>query len=562
MPLLRATLPLAGAIIPALLPVVVPMPARAAAELPTVPPAASCASLSGTDLAAIGGDGSAVTGAEETTSDGIAVCSVTGTLAPEINFQVLLPMETWTQRYLQVGCGGLCGNITLRSGASAGCQVLNDGGFVMAATDMGHTGNSGEWGLDAQKRADFAYRAQHATAEAAKSLIAAFYGQEAAYSYFNGCSDGGREALMEAMRFPGDFDGIVAGAPAMLFQVQNTLYHGWQAASNYDADGEVILTSAELPVLHDAVLAECDALDGVEDGLISQPAECHFDPQTLVGKGLTQAQADVAAKFYAGPQDAQTGGYLTAGQPLYGSELEWQGVYVADNSGDELFSEMIVDPVLKYLAFATPDPEFGLKDLEFTEATLDKLRARHPLFDATHADLSGFAETGGKLILWHGLADPHISPANTLSLHQAMAATMGEDAVAGFERLYLIPGMGHCGGGRGPTELDLLSPMMDWVESGKAPETVLTRSTAETSSFGQPDGVGEGGGRRPMADLGVAALPDMTRPVYPWPHVSAFSGEGDYTDAASWSEGPAAQVVALRDWPGADLFGTYPFADE
>ncbi|MBC7739682.1 MAG: tannase/feruloyl esterase family alpha/beta hydrolase, partial [Candidatus Saccharibacteria bacterium] len=238
-------------------------PALAQADLHPLAPVVACSALTATDLTRIGGAGSTVTAAAETTSDGIAVCSVTGTLAPKVNFQVLLPMTTWTQRYLQVGCGGLCGNISLRSGASGGCQVLNDGGFVMAATDMGHSGMGAEWGLDDGLRADFAHRAQHITALAAKALIQAFYGQAPAFAYFNGCSDGGREALMEAMRYPDDFDGIIAGAPAMLFQVQNTLHHGWLARANTDADGHAILLSAKLPALHAAVMSACDAQDGL-----------------------------------------------------------------------------------------------------------------------------------------------------------------------------------------------------------------------------------------------------------------------------------------------------------
>lgn len=140
---------------------------------------------------------------------------------------------------MQVGCGGLCGSITLDSGASDGCQVLDDGGFVLAATDMGHNAQDPDsWGEDHQKRVDFAYRAQHITSNAARKLIKIFYGQSEKYSYFNGCSDGGREALMQAQRYPGDFDGIIAGAPALIFQVQNTLYHGWQARSNMDASNQ------------------------------------------------------------------------------------------------------------------------------------------------------------------------------------------------------------------------------------------------------------------------------------------------------------------------------------
>ncbi|MGN7871469.1 tannase/feruloyl esterase family alpha/beta hydrolase [Paracoccus sp. 22332] len=542
-----------------------PIAASAApADLPPVAPVMACADLAGTDLTGIGGEGSTVSEAIETTSDGIAVCSVTGTLAPAVNFQVLLPLETWTQRYLQVGCGGLCGRITLQSGASAGCTVLNDGGFVMAATDMGHSGQDGTWGLDDGQRRDFAYRAQHITAETAKALIRAFYGQDARFSYFNGCSDGGREAIVEALRFPEDFDGIIAGAPAMLFQVQNTLHHGWLARANTGADGKPILLSDKLPLLHRAVVAACDRTDGVQDGLISQPAACSFDPAVLVckdgqaGDCLTAAEAEVAAKVYDGPRDAATGARLTPGQQLPGSELNWQGVFVPDSHNQQPFSAMVVDPVLRYLAFEPARPEMTLDDLQFTTATLDDLRARHPLFDATSPDLSAFEASGGKLILWHGLADPHIAPANTLALHKAMTGTMGADTVAGFERLYLLPGVSHCSGGEGPSNLDLLTPMMAWVEGGQAPDAILTASTAESSSFGQPDG-GEGrrDGGMAMKDLGVAPLPAMTRPVWPWPATAALTPGTDYTRAESWTRGPDAAIVATRDWPGADLFAPY-----
>jgi feruloyl esterase len=539
-------------------------PALAQADLPVVAPVMACADLAATDLTAIGGDGSAVTAAEETTSDGIAVCSVTGTLAPAVNFQVLLPMTTWTQRYLQVGCGGLCGNIQLRSGASAGCRVLNDGGFVMAATDMGHSGMGADWGLDDGLRADFAHRAQHVTALAARALIAAFYGQEPAFRYFNGCSDGGREALMAALRYPEDFDGIIAGAPAMLFQVQNTLHHGWLARSNIGADGRAILLSDKLPALHAAVIAACDAQDGLADGLISQPALCTFDPATIqCAEGvdnatcLTAPEVAVVRAVYDGPRDP-SGVALTPGQPLPGSELEWQGVFVPDDAGMPPFSKMIAEPVLRNLAFDPPRPDMTLDDLEFTTATLDALRARHPQIDATSPDLTAFEASGGKLILWHGLADPHIAPANTLALHKAMISTMGTKPVAGFSRLYVLPGVAHCGGGRGPSQLDLLTPMLAWVETGTAPDAILTASTAEVSTFGQPDGIGGGhGGRPPAVDLGVAPLPGMSRPVWPWPATAAFSGSGDAADAATWARGPDAEIVALRDWAGADFFAPY-----
>jgi feruloyl esterase len=538
------------------------------ADLPVVPPVTACAALVDVPMAGIGGPGSRVTAAEETTSDGIPVCSVTGTLAPEVNFQVLLPLESWTQRYLQVGCGGLCGNISLRSGASDGCAVLAGGGFVMAATDMGHAGRGADWGVDAQRRSDFAHRAQHVTALAAKSLTRAFYGQDAAYSYFNGCSDGGREAIMAAMRYPEDFDGIIAGAPAMLFTVQNTLHHGWLARTNTGADGKAILTSARLPLVHAAVMAACDANDGLEDGLIAQPALCAFDPASLIcAEGqdpatcLTAAEAEVVRAVHDGPRDAATGAALTPGQLLPGSELNWQGVFVPDDAGMPPFSKLIAEPVLQSLAFEAPRPGMTVADLDFSTATLDALRARHPLFDATSPDLAAFQAAGGKLILWHGMADPHIAPANTLAYYQAMQATLGADTVAGFARLYLLPGVGHCGGGQGPGKLDLLSATMAWVEGGAAPDAILTASTSEVSSFGQPDGVERKDGRPPQADLGVPPLPEMSRPVWPWPATAQWSGSGEFTDAATWTKGPDAQIVALRDWAGADFFAPFSPAE-
>lgn len=531
------------------------------ANLPIVSPVTSCASLSDLPLDAIGGAGSAVTAASETTSDGIAVCSVTGTLAPQVNFQVLLPMQSWTQRYLQVGCGGLCGNITLRSGASDGCAVLNDGGFVMAATDMGHSGMGADWGQDAQKRSDFAYRVQHITALAAKELTRVFYGQDAAYSYFNGCSDGGREAVMEAIRYPGDFDGIVAGAPAMLFTVQNTLHHGWLARGNTGADGHAILTSAKLPLIHQGVMAACDAQDGVADGLLSQPALCTFDPARLICAAgadpatcLTKAEAAVVQAVYDGPRDAATGAALTPGAILPGSELNWQGVFVPDSQQAPIFSGMIAEPVLQNLAFDPARPDMALADLEFSTATLDALRPRHALFDATNPDLGAFHKAGGKLILWHGLADPHISPATTLAYYLAMQDTLGATVVQDFVRLYLLPGVGHCGGGQGPGKLDLLTAMMAWVENGAAPGPVQTASALERSTFGQPEGVQERRMGPPQVDLGVAPLPAMTRPVWPWPATALWSGNGDVTKAATWTQGPDAQIVGLRDWAGADFF--------
>jgi len=526
-------------------------------QMDIVYPITSCDSLMQVDMTDIGGAGSKITAAQETTTFGISLCTVNGTLAPAVNFQVTLPLKTWTQRYLQLGCGGLCGSISLMSGASDGCQVLMGGGFVSAATDMGHTQNDPDsWGEDQQKRADFAYRAQHITALAAKKLIKSFYGQSEKYSYFNGCSDGGREALMEAQRYPEDFDGIIAGAPAMLFQIQNTLYHGWLARSNTDENGEDILLSAKLPVLHQAVMDACDALDGVKDGIISYPAACKFDPATIqcpegttnTSQCLTAAEAEVVRKFYAGPQDPQTGAYLTAGQQLPGSELNWDGVYVAAHPDDPLFSIAIVTPVLRFLAFQTSMPNFTINDLQFTQHTLDALRPRHPLFDATNTKVQEFASSGRKLILWHGMADPHISPSNTVAYYHQLLHDVGRTWVESFVRLYLVPGMSHCMGGDGLNTLDLLTAMITWVEEGKAPNEI------QTSNDSKPPGPPPG--RKGMGPP-PRTLPNMTRPIYPYPFTSQYTGQGDIYDGVNWVQGPPVEYIPTRNWYGADLFGYY-----
>ncbi|MCQ4159473.1 tannase/feruloyl esterase family alpha/beta hydrolase [Roseomonas sp. GC11] len=583
------------------------------ADLAVLTPQQGCAALGQVDLTGIGGAGSHVATVSEALRDGVAVCAVQGVLAPAIGFQVTLPLRSWTQRYLQIGCGGLCGRAGTMVGAADGCATLQAGGFVIAATDMGHQGNDSAFGRDPQQRADFAWRAQHLTALAAKQITAAFYGRGPAYSYFSGCSDGGREALMEAQRFPEDFDGIIAGAAALNFQLQNAIFHAWQARANTGADGKPILTAARLPVLHRAVLAQCDALDGQEDGLVSAPALCHVDPTLLLcppgqrqgdNTCLTAAEAEVARKFYEGPRDPATGQRLTVGGPLPGSELAWAGVYVPVSAERPFtMSPMISLGVLRDLAFeVNPPAGFQLSDLRFDRATFDRLRPRHALYDATNPDLSAFAARGGKLILWHGLADPHISPLNSIAYHQALRGFLGEEKAEGFERLYLLPGVYHCSGGEGPSLLDLLTPMMAWVERGQAPDALVTRQAqpGQRNSFGQPGGMpgGPGGappagpppqgmaggmmppppgrpsgmihsgmmgqppaGLPPQGAPDMAVAPDRTRPVYPYPFVAAHDGRRDVNSAASYHRGPPLGAVTLPDWLGAAFFRPYAFRD-
>jgi hypothetical protein len=514
-----------------------------------VDPLRACSDLLGVDLVDVGGAGSRITSAARASNRGVAVCAVEGVLAPSIGFKALLPLQAWTGRYLQVGCGGLCGRVSLEVGAADGCAPLEAGGFAIASTDMGHQGMGGEFGQDPHKREDFAHRGVHLTAIASKRLLRALYGRDAAHAYFTGCSDGGREALVEAQRHPEDFDGIVAGAPAMNFQVQNSLYHAWQARSNTGADGGAILSASRLPLLHRGVLDQCDGLDGQQDGVIVDPRACRFDPGALLCRSdppegaadcLTAAEVEAARRLYDGPRDAATGERLTIGGPQPGSELAWAGVFVPRAADQPIFSAKIALDALRNLVFeSNPSAGFSLNDVRFDRATFDRLRPLHPLYDATDPDLSAFAAKGGKLILWHGWADPHISPINTIAYHEAVERSIGKQRTQTFERLYLLPGVYHCSGGEGPSLVDLLTPVIDWVERGVAPDTVIARSPR----LGQVD---------------AAAAVERSRPVYPYPSVARYRGKGDPNEASSYVRAAPLVSAETPAWAGSDFYRPFP----
>jgi len=566
-----------------------PSPGQA---LPAIAAVQDCGALTATDLTDIGGPNSRATSATAGNEDGHAVCVVKAVLAPAIHVEVRLPTQGWTQRYMQIGCGGLCGSVQMHVGAADGCVPLEAGGFVIAATDMGHEGMGGDFGYDAQQRADFAHRAQHVTALAAKKLIQSYYGQQARYAYFNGCSDGGREALVEAQRYPEDFNGIIAGAPALLFQVQNSLHHAWLAQSNTGADGKPVLLAGRLPLLHEAVVQACDALDGRKDGLLADPRLCHFDPGTLqcaedssdAAQCLTAAEVATIRKVYDGPRDPASGQRLLVGGPQYGSELNWAGVFVPRDAQQVIFSKQIALGSLNGLIFDDGAKDLTLDDVKFEASMFERLRARHPLFDATNPDLSAFNAAGGKLILWHGWGDQHISPINTLAYHEAVERQMGGDVAKSFERLYLFPGVAHCGGGQGPSSFDLLSPMLDWVERGVAPEAVVARAaTAGASEFGQPPAQGGKPKGLPPLPPGVKPedlppLPPGVKPedlpppgemaaapgtpkqapflICPYPSFAkTTAGEG--TLGTTQTCGPALFTDPTPDWVGKDLFKPY-----
>ena len=540
-----------------------------AADLHAVSPVMGCEALVTVSLDAAVGAKTQIQSAETQTESGTSYCQVKGKIAPAVGFEVHLPMSRWTQRFVQTGCGGLCGMVNIHLDKADACKPAQNGELVLASTDMGHEGGmDGAWGSnDYQARVDFAYRGVHVTTLAAKALIEKFYGQAPRYSYFSGCSDGGREALMEAQRYPEDFNGIAAGAPAMNFTTQNSFYHAWNAIKNSRSDGSPILTADKLPLLHREVLEQCDAADGLKDGLISEPLRCRPDLSNITCQAgqppdscLTREQAQVALDIYRGAHD-EAGRGLVIGGPLPGSEINWIGVFVPPPGQTRAMSGMISEGTIKNLdSDPNPPPGFTLRDFRFDETTFKSTTRLHGLYDATDANLAPFFKSGGRLILWHGLADPHISPMNTVAYYQAMQKQLGMDAVEKSARLYLFPGGAHCGGGEGPFDVDLMSAMIAWVEDNQSPGALI--ASHSSTPTGRPNGVPPGppppGAHLPPLPIPTATPQrDRTRPVYPYPQVARYTGHGSTDDATNFTAAPGTAWAVDDSWYGAAFFSTH-----
>lgn len=425
------------------------------------------------------------------TSGPVQVCDVKGYISPQTQFELKLPVATWHGEYVQLGCGGLCGDIPATApAASSGCTPVTHGELATGADNEGHVGASrldGLWAKDDPRaRTVFGYTSEHSLAQVAKAVMKAYYGQAPTHAYYDGCSDGGREALIEAQRFPGDFNGILAGDPA-LDATDFTTFETWIYRSNTDTAGRQILGAAKLPALHAAVLKACAG----PDGLIDDPRTCAFEPasvQCAPGADdvscLTADQVAVVRKFYTGPVDDR-GRNLYPGGLAYGSELAWAtagadwDIAPTDDAqaAAATRSAQFAVNFLKYLAYPTNPPNsFMLRDFRFTDESSEKLQELAGLYNATNPDLAAFRARGGKIILYHGWADQAISPFGTVAYyHDVVTRAGGYNESQAFSRLYMIPAQYHClgtGGGDPLATGDLLSPLMAWVENGQAPESV------------------------------------------------------------------------------------------
>jgi len=532
------------------------------ASLDVVKPVTACDQLAKEDLSQFVGAPVKIDSAKLVETPKGQFCKIAGKIDPEIGFEVDLPAEHWTQRFLESGCGAFCGDIHTNIGQAGSCMPALNGEFAVAGDNLGHEKdmkNDAIWGKNPQMRIDFAYRGNHVTALAAKALIEKYYGQRPRYSYFVGCSDGGREALAEAQRFPEDFDGISAGAPVGLFQVNNSFYHAWTDKANRRADGSVILLRGRLKILHDAVIAHCPTLSGVDDALLADPRACKFDPawvqckpgSTDTASCLTAEELSVVQKYYDGPVDAQGHHFIIGGNPM-GSEAQWN--VPSSSSAQPTGSGKTVGNGLSYVLLPDVAPEGSdmLAQFQFSEDWFQRIAQLAPLYNAENTNLSPYQLHGGKLIIWHGWSDTSVTPSSSIAYYQGVQKQLGAEKTDTFLRLFLIPGVGHCGNGDGFAQVDVLSPLMAWTEANQAPARLMAGKTAHqmigppVGNPGGPGGPGGSGGpggpggpdghagppRFPYAPEAEATL--STRPTFPYPYIAHYTGKGDPKDAANY----------------------------
>jgi feruloyl esterase len=472
-------------------------------------------------------------------------------LDSEIKFEVWLPAAGWNGKYQQAGNGGWAGRVPTQ----ALIEPLRRG-YAAAATDDGHDASrspGATWAIGhPEKLVDFGYRAVHETGLQAKAIIQAFYGKDPVRSYFFGCSDGGREALMEAQRYAEDFDGIIAGAPANNW---SHLFTGfvWNEQALLKEPGNTI-PAAKLPAIQKAVLAACDSLDGLKDGLLEDPRACHFDPSVLACKGadssecLTVPQVDALRKIYAGPRNPRTEaqifpGYSPGAEAAPGNWAAW--ILPGSPQGPAQFA--FGNSYYGQAVFEDSNWDFRKLNFDSDVAFADEKVGS--ILNSTSPDLRSLRAHGGKLIQYHGWGDSAIAPVSSIEYYEKVRSFLSKypDArsdssrpVQDFYRLFMVPGMGHCGGGAGPNSFgnggrggppanvdadhDILSALERWVEKGVAPDKIIGTGLAA----GDP-----------------AKL--MTRPLCPYPQMARYNGTGDPNNAASFAcAEPARSQAAAR----------------
>ena len=444
-----------------------------------------------------------------------AFCRVEATARPtsdsEIKFEIWIPpVESWNGKFQGVGNGGYQGSISYAAMATALRR-----GYATASTDTGHTGDDVRFGQGhPEKVIDYGWRAIHMMTDTAKLVIRNAQGRFADKSYFVGCSAGGHQAMSEAQRFPDDYDGIIAGAPASN-RIRQTFgfMHAWLATHN--ADGSPILTAAKLSLVTKAVVAACDANDTLKDGLVEDPRKCAFDAATLACKPgadeaacLTPPQVEAVKKVHEGAKNPRTGEQIFTGWP--------KGSEAFGDTPNQSWRQYITDMkepsrvgVLKYWLFN--DPNWDVRTLDF-DRDFAYANERLPYMHAVDKDLSPLKKSGAKMISYAGWMDPVVPPQDTAAYYEAVAKQMGGyDKTRDFFRLFMAPGMGHCAGGPGPAlnQLDAVIALENWVEKGIAPDKLIASKTTNGKV-------------------------ERTRPLCPYPAVARYTGKGSIDEAANF----------------------------
>jgi feruloyl esterase len=436
-----------------------------------------------------------------------AHCRVSGVLAPEIGFEVNLPAK-WNDRLYMIGNGGLAGEQPDDQGRAAQRSQALANGFVMVSTDTGHNSSKEPAGAFALRNpataVDYAYRAVHLTATTAKKIANAYYAKRVSKAYWNSCSNGGRQGLIEAQRFPDDFDGIVANAP-WVDQTGFAIDAIWNQRALSETSGTPVSLD-KLKLVAERAMAKCDRLDGLADGLIDDPRKCDFDPARDVPE-LTPAEAAALKKIY--------GGVTSKGKPFFpgfmiGSENNngWANLIVPGRPDAKPADFNLAEATIRYLVFTPPKPDWDYKTFDF-DRDVTLVDRWGQIANAKNPDLSAFRKHGGKLVMTYGWADGILQPMMGVNYYERAVEKNGSKT-ADFFRLFMVPGMAHCGGGVGPDQNDAVSAIVDWVETGKAPDSIVAKKI-------------------------VNGQVTRSRPLCPYPQVARYKGQGSIDDASNFS---------------------------
>ena len=496
-----------------------------------VPDAAACAKLAQTDFGYIPDAPTNVNAARlvAATDTTPAYCKVEGYVAPTVGIEVHLPTQNWNGKFMEYGCGGFCGSLS----NAILCDSLNARGYGCVVTDMGHksTGKDAKWAFNnLQGEIDFGFRATHVALLAGREIATRFYQKDPKYSYFMGCSTGGRQSLVSAQRFPDDFDGIIGGAPP-ISHTGDGLALAWTVQS-LNPGGRPLFTPAQLLMANKAVIKACDMNDGVKDGLIGDPRLCKFDPASLQctnsnsGDCLSAAQVAAIKKVYVGPVNSKGQKIFTGGLER-GSEYSWPD-FLAGADGTPSSYDNWMREEFRYMALnPDPGPSWNLNSFNW-DRDFKRLGMSETFYEATNPDLRRFKATGAKFILYQGWLDRMVMPSQSVDYYEAVERVMGgAQNTRDFMRLFMVPDMDHCIGGPGADVIDYLSALEAWVERGEAPDKLLATKAKPDPNV--PDW------RRPFP-IDPAQV-EFTRPIFPYPAKTLYKS-GDPAKAASYIAAP------------------------